>query len=121
MSVDEAPMTIAAIGLANAIAFVQAAAGSQSASSSTSSNRVWKSVEFVTDNTKPQGPPSFQKLVPLRKLQTGKQVELKPCTKMPMVTVDPSVDSKIIVPRSLNALKPHVRMVGDEMPICGNR
>jgi hypothetical protein len=121
ITADKATMSSAAIGLATAIALLQAAAPSQSASSATSSNRVWKTVEFVPANTKPQNPSSLLKSVPLRRFQPGKQIEVKACTRMPMVTVDSSVDSKIIVPRSPNAPKPPVRMVGEEMPVCANR
>ena len=114
-------MTYAALGLVAAIAFVQGVPEDQPGRSTSNSSKVWKTVEFVPASMKTLELPGIRKLFSFDPSKPKEQIELKYCSKMPMVTVHPSVDSKIVVPRSVPAPKPHVRMLGREMPACRNR
>ena len=114
-------MTSPLIGLAVAITLAQAVPEGQRARPASGSRRVWNTLEFVPTDSGSQHLPKALKFFPARIVQPDGQVKLTPCTRMPRVKVDASVDPKIIVPLPPNASKGRIRIVGEEMPTCPTR
>jgi hypothetical protein len=108
------------IGLAVAITLAQAVPESQPAPTSPSS-RVWNTLEFVPTDSGWQRLPKALKFIPAHNVQPERQVKPTPCTRMPRVNVDASVDPKIVVPLPPDASKARIRIVGEKMPTCSTR
>jgi hypothetical protein len=114
-------MISALIGWAVAINLAQAIPEGEPARAASSSSRVWTTLEFVPTDTRPQRLPKPVKFFLVQNVQPNGQVKTRPCSRMPRVKVDESVDPKIIVPQPPDTPKARKRILGEEMPTCATR
>jgi hypothetical protein len=115
-------MVSALVGLAVAITLAQPAPEGQPAGPASSSSRVWDTLKFGPSDSGSQRSEKGFRFSWVQKVELDGQVKQTPCTRMPRVQVDASVDPKIIVPLPTNASEARIRIVGGEqMPTCATR